>query len=147
MKIFVARLNYGTTSDSLRELFESVGEVSSATVIMDKFTGRSRGFGFVEMSDDSEAQNAIDQFNNTEFEGNTIVVKKAVPKEEGGSRGGGGGQRRSGGGGGGYGRREGGGGGYGGNRGGGGYGGNRGGGGGYGNRGGGDYGSRGGDQY
>ena len=97
MKIFVAKLNYGTTSDSLRELFESIGEVSSANVIIDKFTGKSRGFGFVEMDDDAAAQSAIESLDNTEFEGNTIVVKKAQPREDR-PRGGGGGGRSGGGG-------------------------------------------------
>ena len=103
MKIFVAKLNYGTTSDSLRELFEALGDVSSANVIIDKFTGKSRGFGFVEMDDDGAAQQAIDSLNDTEFEGNSIVVKKAQPREDrGDGRSGGGGGRQGGGGGGGY---------------------------------------------
>ncbi len=114
MNIFVAKLSFDTQSEDLREAFEAYGTVSSANVIMDKFNGRSKGFGFVEMDDDNEGQNAIDQLNDTELDGRTIVVKKAEPRE---NRGGGGGGRR-GGGGGGYG-----GGGGGGNRGGGGYGG------------------------
>lgn len=112
MNIFVANLNYGTTSDSLRELFETVGEVSSAKVILDKYTGKSRGFGFVEMDNDDEAQRAIDSLNDKEFENNVIVVKKARPKEDNRRGGGGGGFNRGrGGGGGGY-NRGGGGGGY-----------------------------------
>lgn len=134
MNIFVARLNFDTTSEELEDAFAEFGVVDSAKVIMDKFTGKSRGFGFVEMPDDDDAYKAIETLNDSDFHGNTIVVKKAEPRE---SRGGGGGYGNRGGGGG-YGNR-GGGGGYG-NRGGGGGYGNRGGGGGYGNRGGGGYG-------
>jgi RNA recognition motif-containing protein len=82
MNIFIARLNFSTTSDSLRELFEEFGEVSSANVIMDKNTGKSKGYGFVEMSDDGEAQRAIDELDQCEFDERTIVVKKANPREE-----------------------------------------------------------------
>jgi hypothetical protein len=141
MNIFVAKLNFGTSSEDLREAFEAFGEVDSAKVIMDHDTGKSRGFGFVEMPNDDEAQAAIDALNETDFDGNTIVCKKAEPREGGGGGrggfGGGGGGNR---GGGGYG------GGGGGNRGGGGYGGGGGGysGGGGGNRGGGGYGGGGG---
>jgi len=124
MNIFVAKLNYDTLEEDLRDAFEEFGAVSSAKIIMDKFTGRSKGFGFVEMDNDDEGQAAIDALNDTEFDGRTIVVKKAEPRE---SRGGGGGRGRGGFGGGGGGGR-------GGNRGGGGYGG--GGGGGYGGGGG-----------
>ncbi|WP_353481581.1 RNA-binding protein [Haliscomenobacter sp.] len=130
MNIFVAKLNFGTSSDGLREAFEQFGEVTSANVIMDRDTGKSKGFGFVEMPNDDEAQDAINALDNSDYDGSTIVVKKAEPREGGGgNRGGGGGNR----GGGGYG------GGGGGNRGGGGYGG-----GGGGNRGGGGYGGGGG---
>ncbi|MFN3196372.1 MAG: RNA recognition motif domain-containing protein [Chlorobiota bacterium] len=82
MNIFIARLNFSTTSDSLRELFEEFGEVSSANVIMDKNTGKSKGYGFVEMSNDDEAQRAIDELDQCEFDERTIVVKKANPREE-----------------------------------------------------------------
>jgi RNA recognition motif-containing protein len=116
MNIFVAKLNFSTSSDTLREAFEAYGQVSSANVIMDKITGKSKGFGFVEMADDEEAKSAISQLNESEIDGRTIVVKKAEPREERPSGGGG----RSGGYGGGGGNRSGGGGGYGGNRGGGG---------------------------
>lgn len=104
MNIFAAKLSFDTQSDDLREVFEEYGEVSSATVIMDKFTGRSKGFGFVEMPNDDEAQNAINALNDSELHGRTIVVKKAEPREERGPRhggGGGGGNRRNFGGGGG----------------------------------------------
>ncbi|HFA50462.1 MAG TPA: RNA-binding protein [Bacteroidetes bacterium] len=120
MNIFVAKLNYDTHVDDLRAAFEAFGEVSSCNIIMDKFTGRSKGFGFVEMPDSDAANNAIAELNDTDMDGRTIVVKEA---EDRGSRGGGGGRR-------------GGGGGYGGGRGGGGYGGGRSGGGGYGGGGG-----------
>ena len=139
MNIFVAKLNYDTIEDDLRAAFEQFGEVSSCSIAHDKMTGRSKGFGFVEMDNDEEAENAINALNETELDGRTIVVKKAEPRESrtgggGGSRGGGGGYgggNRGGGGGYGGGGNRGGGGGYG--------GGNRGGGGGYGggNRGGG----------
>ncbi len=104
MNIFAAKLSFDTQSDDLLEVFEEYGEVSSATVIMDKFTGRSKGFGFVEMPNDDEAQNAINALNDSELHGRTIVVKKAEPREERGPRhggGGGGGNRRNFGGGGG----------------------------------------------
>lgn len=87
MNIFVTKLNYGTSDVSLRELFEKYGEVSSAKIIMDRETGRSKGYGFVEL-DDSVAQQAIDELNESEFEGNTIIVKEARPRENSGNRGG-----------------------------------------------------------
>ncbi|MFQ5445733.1 MAG: RNA recognition motif domain-containing protein [Saprospiraceae bacterium] len=100
MNIFVAKLNYDTHEDDLRAAFEEFGEVSSANIIMDKFSGRSKGFGFVEMPNDEEAQAAINELNDSEMDGRTIVVKKAEPRENrGGGRGGyGGGGRRGGGG-------------------------------------------------
>lgn len=121
MNIFVAKLNYSTSSETLRETFEQFGAVESANVINDRETGRSKGFGFVEMGSDAEAQAAINALDGTEIDGNTIVVKKAEPRE---NRSSGGGFNRGGGGYGGGGNR---GGGYGGggNRNGGGYGGNR----------------------
>ena len=82
MNIFVAKLNYDTQSEDLRETFESFGEVSSANVITDKFSGRSRGFGFVEMDNDEEAMAAIQKLNDSELHGRTIVVKKAEPRKE-----------------------------------------------------------------
>ncbi|HWM89206.1 MAG TPA: RNA-binding protein [Thermoanaerobaculia bacterium] len=128
-KLFVGNLNFATTSDDLRQLFAEAGACESATVMMDRVTGRSRGFGFVEMSTEDEAQRAIEKFNGHSFQGRNLNVNEArerVPGGGGGGFGGGyGGAPR----GGGYG--GGGGGGYGG--GGGGY---RGGGGGYGGGGG-----------
>ncbi|MBP8239533.1 MAG: RNA-binding protein [Saprospiraceae bacterium] len=160
MNIFCAKLNFKTESDDLRSAFEAYGEVSSAKVIMDHATNRSKGFGFVEMTNDDEARAAIANLNESELDGSTIVVKEAEdrPRSGGGGYGGGGGGGARGGGGGhggggGYGGgSRGGGGGYGGGSrgGGGGYGGgNRGGGGGYGggSRGGGDRYDRSGDRY
>ncbi|MBG0782473.1 MAG: RNA-binding protein [Bacteroidales bacterium] len=106
MNIFVAKLNFKTTSEDLQALFEQFGTVTSAKVIFDKLTNRSKGYGFVEMPDDEQGYAAINELNETEVEGNTIVVKKARPKTD--NPGGGGYQRREGGGGGGYQRREGG---------------------------------------
>ncbi len=113
MNIFVAKLNFDTSSESLREAFEQYGTVDTATVITDKFSGKSKGFGFVEIPDDSEAQKAIDELDGTELDGRTIVAKKAEPRESRPSGGGyGGGGNRGGGGGYGGGNRGGGGGGY-----------------------------------
>ncbi len=126
MNIFVAKLNYDTQEDDLRDVFEGFGEVDSVKIIMDKFTGRSKGFGFVEMPNDDEAQAAIDDLNDSELDGRTIVVKKAEPREDRGGRGGGRGGYGGGGGRGGYGGGGGGRGGYGGGGGGrGGFGGDR----------------------
>ncbi len=107
MNIFAAKLSFDTQSEDLREAFEEFGEVSSASVITDKFTGKSKGFGFVEMPNDEEAMKAINELNDSTLDGRTIVVKKAEPREE---RGGGGGGSRGGYGGGGGGNRGGGGG-------------------------------------
>jgi RNA recognition motif-containing protein len=102
MNIYVSHLSYNTESEGLQQLFANYGEVTSANVITDRETGRSRGFGFVEMPDDSEAQKAIDELNETEFEGKTISVNVARPRTErsnsGYNRGGGnGGYNRGGG--------------------------------------------------
>lgn len=90
MNIFVAKLNFQTQEDDLRELFEGYGEVDSVKIITDKFTGKSKGFGFVEMPNDDEANRAIEELNENEFDGRTIVVKVARPKEDHGGGGGGG---------------------------------------------------------
>ena len=105
MNIFVAKLSPGTTSDDLESLFTQFGDVSSAKVIFDRETGNSRGFGFVEMDVEDEGFEAINQLNETEFDGRRIVVKKARPREERGGGGfrGGGNRDRGGFGGGGYG--------------------------------------------
>jgi hypothetical protein len=156
-KLYVGNLSYNVRDDDLQQTFAQFGTVSSAKVMMDRETGRSKGFGFVEMGSDAEAQSAINGMNGQQMDGRALVVNEARPREErpggfggGGSRGGfggggggggfGGGAGRSGGGGGGYGggggggRSGGGGGGYGG----GGGGGRSGGGGGYGGGGGGN---------
>ncbi|MCI2144840.1 MAG: RNA-binding protein [Bacteroidales bacterium] len=82
MNIYVSHLSWGTKNDSLKALFEQYGEVSSASVITDRETGRSRGFGFVEMPNDEEGQKAIDALDNTDFEGKTITVNVARPRED-----------------------------------------------------------------
>lgn len=82
MNIYVAHLSWDTTEDSLQGLFSQFGEVTSARIITDRETGRSRGFGFVEMANDEEGQKAIDSLNESEFEGRTINVNVACPKEE-----------------------------------------------------------------
>ena len=106
-KLYVGNLTYGVSDSDLQQLFEPHGTVQSAQVIMDRDTGRSKGFGFVEMGSDQEAQAAISALNGKEVEGRALTVNEARPKTEGGGRGGGGG----GGGRGGYGGRSGGGGG------------------------------------
>jgi RNA recognition motif-containing protein len=115
-KLYVGNLSFRVTSDDLMEHFSQAGSVESANVVMDRETGRSRGFGFVEMSSSDDADAAISQFNGVEYDGRNLVVNEARPREEGG----GGGRGGYGGGGGRGGNRGGGGGGRGGNRGGGG---------------------------
>jgi len=82
MNIFIAKLNYDTQEDSLREAFEVFGEVSSVKIIIDKFSGRSKGFGFVEMPVEEEGIAAINELNESELDGREIVVKKANPRNE-----------------------------------------------------------------
>ena len=82
MNIFVAKLNYRTREDALRELFESFGEVNSVKIVMDRDTGRSKGYGFVEMSDETAGDSAINELNESDFDGQQIVVKKARPRNE-----------------------------------------------------------------
>jgi len=113
VKLFIGNLSFHTTNEDLEKLFSQVGTVASANIIMDKFTGRSRGFGFIEMSSTQEAQAAIERFNGQELEGRVLTVNEAKPQEpragSGRSLGGGGdggrGGYRSGGGGGGRERR------------------------------------------
>ena len=113
MRLYVGNLAYSVTSQSLEQLFSEFGQVKDATVVQDRDTGRSKGFGFVEMNDNSAAQAAIAALNEKEIEGRRLTVNEARPREErGGGGGGGGGGRGYGGGGGG--RGGGGGGGYGG---------------------------------
>ncbi|TMA56543.1 MAG: RNA-binding protein [Deltaproteobacteria bacterium] len=100
-KLFVGNLSFNTSNADLEGLFGQVGTVSSVNIIMDKFTGRSRGFGFVEMNNAQEAQAAIERFNGHELQGRALTVNEAKPQE---SRSGGGGRSFGGGGGGGGGR-------------------------------------------
>ena len=86
MNIFVGSLPFRTEEAELKELFEAYGEVASARIITDKFSGRSRGFGFVEMPDDAAAQKDIDELNNSEIDGRAIVVKKSEERKEGDRR-------------------------------------------------------------
>lgn len=90
MNIFVAKLSSRTKSEDLEQMFGEFGEVSSAKVIMDRETGYSKRYGFVEMPDDSAANVAIENLDDKEFDGSRIVVKKARAREESGGRGGGG---------------------------------------------------------
>lgn len=138
MNIYVGNLSYRVTEEELRQAFESFGKVDSASIIKDKYSGESKGFGFVEMPADNEARAAIEGMNGKELKGRNLNVNEARPRSEnrrggrgnfGGRGGGGGGGRGGGRGGGGGGKRGGGGGGYG-------PGGGRGGGSGYGSGGG-----------
>jgi cold-inducible RNA-binding protein len=117
MKLYVGNLSFQTSSEDLQQLFSQAGTVESASVVEDRDTGRSRGFGFVEMATKEEGEKAIEQFNGTDLAGRNLTVNEARPREDRGGRGGGGGGR-------------------------GGYGGNRGGGGGRGGYGGGGGGRR-----
>jgi RNA recognition motif-containing protein len=104
-KIYVGNLSWGVTDSTLEQLFSQYGAVSSAQVVMDRDTGRSRGFGFVEMPNDQEAQAAIQALNLQQVEGRALTVNEARPREDrgGGGRGGHGGRGGGGGGRGGYG--------------------------------------------
>jgi len=84
MNIYVGNLPYSATENSLKSLFEGHGEVTTAKIVTDKFTGSSRGFGFVEMPNASEAQKAIDELNGKDFEGRKIVVNESRPRENSG---------------------------------------------------------------
>ncbi len=105
MNIYVGNLSFDTTEDDLREAFGRFGEVSSARIISDQYSGKSRGFGFVEMGSQDEGQAAIEAMNEKELQGRTITVNEARPRTEnrggggGGGRGGRGGGNRGGGGG------------------------------------------------
>ncbi len=102
MKLYVGNLAFQTTNEELEELFSQVGTVESASIVEDRDTGRSRGFGFVEMATNDEGNAAIAEFNGKEINGRSLTVNEARPRENrgGGGFGGGGGGRRSGGGGG-----------------------------------------------
>lgn len=111
-RLYVGSLSYDTTEEGLREAFSKAGSVESAAIITDRDTGRAKGFGFVEMATDEEAQKAVQMLNETTLDGRTIIVNEARPRVErggggGGNRGGDRGRRGGGGGygGGGYGRR------------------------------------------
>lgn len=92
MKLYVGNLPYDATEDEIRQAFEAFGQVFSAVTIKDKYTDRSKGFGFVEMPDDSEARAAIEGLNGKEFKGRTLTVNEARPRSDnrrgGGKRGG-----------------------------------------------------------
>ncbi len=94
MNIYVGNLSFDTTEDSLRQVFSQHGEVSSARIISDRETGRSRGFGFVEMPSDDEGQAAIAALNNTDLDGRTLTVNEARPRTDNRRGGGGGGRGR-----------------------------------------------------
>ncbi|MBN9379227.1 MAG: RNA-binding protein [Chitinophagaceae bacterium] len=99
MNIYVSNLSFNVTDEDLQDYFAEYGEVSSAKVIMDKFTGKSRGFAFVEMPDDAAAQKAIQELDGASVDGRTIGVSVAKPREDrggnGGNKGGGSFQRRN----------------------------------------------------
>jgi len=101
MNIYVGNLSYGVDDAALQTMFGEFGEVTSAQVVMDRETGRSRGFGFVEMPDKTEAEAAMKALNGKDIDGRALTVNEARPKADRGTRGGGGGGGRSGGGGGG----------------------------------------------
>jgi RNA recognition motif-containing protein len=105
MRLYVGNLSYSVTDDTLEALFAQYGPVKSAQVVMDRDTGRSKGFGFVEMADDNAAREAIKGLNDQQHEGRPLTVNEARPREERGGRGGGGGGGGRGYGGGGGGRR------------------------------------------
>jgi len=100
-KLYVGGLPYSTTQDELQNAFSQAGAVSSVSIIMDKMTGRSRGFGFVEMTNDSDAEKAIEMWNGKDFDGRKLTVNEAKPLEarpprrEGGNGGGFGGARHN----------------------------------------------------
>ncbi|QQS46495.1 MAG: RNA-binding protein [Acidobacteriota bacterium] len=96
MKLYVGNLSFNTTEEDLQRLFSEVGSVESASMVTDRDTGRSRGFGFVEMSSKSEGEAAIAKFNGSELDGRSLTVNEAKPRE---NRGGGGGRGGFGGGG------------------------------------------------
>ncbi|MFO0858519.1 MAG: RNA-binding protein [Phycisphaerales bacterium] len=90
MKLYVGNLSFKTTEDQLRQLFEEHGQVASASLVMDRETGRPRGFGFVEMTNDAEANAAMTALNGKNFDGRDLTVNEARPREGGGGGGGGG---------------------------------------------------------
>lgn len=81
-KLYVGNLDFGTTGDQLGELFAQAGKVVNAVVISDRYSGRSKGFGFVEMSSEEEAKKAIEMFNGKDFQGRSLVVNEARPRRD-----------------------------------------------------------------
>lgn len=96
IKLYVGNLSFQTTSEDLQQLFSQAGTVESASVVEDRDTGRSRGFGFVEMASKEDGEKAIEQFNGTDLAGRNLTVNEARPREDRGGRGGGGGGGRGG---------------------------------------------------
>jgi RNA recognition motif-containing protein len=96
MKLYVGNLSFQTSSEELQQLFSQAGTVESASVVEDRDTGRSRGFGFVEMASKEDGEKAIQQFNGTDLNGRNLTVNEARPREDRGNRGGGGGGGRGG---------------------------------------------------
>ena len=94
-KLYVGGISYGTSEDTLKKHFEAAGAVESASIIMDKMTGRSKGFGFVQMANDADADNAINMFNGKELEGRSLTVNEARPMEPRAPRGNSRGEGRS----------------------------------------------------
>jgi len=88
MNLYVGNLNWQTTDTDLQTAFEAFGQVTSVTIIKDKYTGQSRGFGFVEMADDGEGQAAIDGLNGKELDGRTLRIDRARPRDDSSDRGG-----------------------------------------------------------
>ncbi len=95
MKIYVGNMSYDTSEDDLRKAFEAHGQVDSVAVISDRYSGRSKGFGFVEMSNETEARAAMDSLNDSDLDGRTLKVNEARPRNEGQRGGNRGGYRRS----------------------------------------------------
>ena len=92
MKLYVGNLSFQTSSEELQQLFSQAGTVESASIVEDRDTGRSRGFGFVEMASKEDGEKAIQQFNGTDVNGRNLTVNEARPREDRGNRGGGGGR-------------------------------------------------------
>lgn len=92
MKLYVGNLSFQTSSEELQQLFSQAGTVESASIVEDRDTGRSRGFGFVEMASKEDGEKAIEQFNGADMNGRNLTVNEARPREDRGNRGGGGGR-------------------------------------------------------